>query len=138
MRVSIYVGETETVLAHGSTLGVGNHVGPGEDLRGSLRAASQTDEVIDADEVTIAGRGNKSGNLSFSVEVQLGSVEAATVYALTFPATCPRAGEIRFVEADKVISMPGAHIDDIAFFQRGISVSFTFQIHIAAVVEVVE
>jgi hypothetical protein len=128
MRVSLYVGATEYVLAHGSTRGVDLHVGPGDDARGNLRALAQVDPIIGAANVSIQDRGNRSGRFSFSVDVEKASIEAAMLYCLTYPANLPRFGTLRFVEGTTTVNLATAHIEDVSYVQRGVSVTFTYQI----------
>lgn len=134
MKISLFVGATEYVLAHGSAHSVDLHVGPLGDLRLNVTAASQIDPIIGASAVTIQDRGNRQGRMSFSVEVQKATVEDATAYTVTYPCTLPRFGTLTIVD---VVTLSGtAHIADISCDQRGLSVTITYSINFGTLAQV--
>jgi hypothetical protein len=134
MRISLYVGASEVaVLCHGSERGVGNHVGPADDHRGNIRAIVQIDQVIGAAAVTLQDRGNRQGRESFTVNVELASIEAAFMYTKTYAYGLTRFGEIRMVEGAQTVKLVNAHIEDVAYRQSGVNVAITYTITFGAV-----
>jgi hypothetical protein len=134
MRISLYVGTSEVaVLCHGTQRGVGLHSGPADDHRGNIRALAQVDPIIGGTSVTIQDRGNKQGRESFTVSVELASMEAAFLYTKTYAYGLPRFGEIRFVEGAQTVKLVNAHIEDVSYRQHGVSVDLTYSITFGAV-----
>lgn len=133
MKISLFVGVTEYILAHGSTNAVDLHVGPSPDIRHNERSVAQVDQIIGAAEVKIEGRGNLQGALNFSVEVRKANLNAATIYALTYPSSLPRAGTLKVFEGATLLATALVHIDDVGVAQHGLSITLTYSITVGKV-----
>lgn len=133
MKVSLWVGTTEYVLAHGAERGVDLHAGPGENFQNDVASLLQEDPVIGAAAVVISDKGNRSTRLSFYVEVEKASVDDAILYASFYPYSVPRAGIIRISHGSQAVDLTGG-IDRISARLEGVTVVLSYTLRAGAVV----
>lgn len=129
----ILKGSPDFNLADGAEHGLNKRVGPGDDMRVGAKVNLQVDEILRATAVKIRNRGNLSGRVSFSVQMECNSIEAATFQAFAFPFNVPRAGDIWFVEGTRTIKLIGGGIEDISTVQIGKTIIITYTIVYGAV-----
>jgi hypothetical protein len=120
-------GPPDYILCDGPQHGANLHVGPLEDIRNSIRANMQVDEILRGSAVSIISRQNLSGSLVFSVISQRANMGEAAKYVVNYPYTLPRIGEVWITEGSRIIKLT-AGIPDVSVVQIGISVRITYNI----------
>ena len=128
MQVILKVGAVDWIIADGAEHGLNKSVGPGADMRNSLRRNLQIDDLLRSQTNKITPRGNRSGRVSFTTTLECATIEAATYQSFAYPYNWPDQGDIWFVEGSRTIKLIGAGIDDISTAQVGRSVIITWNI----------
>ena len=128
MQVILKVNGVDWTISHGSEHGVNKSVGPGADMRNSLRRNLQIDPLLRSQNLKITPRGNREGRVSFSTSLECPTVEAATYQSFAYPNNWPDQGDIWFIEGGNTIKLINAGIDDTTTVQVGKTVLINWTI----------
>lgn len=132
MKILLKVTPTlERVLAHGSERGDRLHIGPAN-LAHSSNIQTQIVQPLRATYSIAKNRDGMQTRVSFSVNVTFPDTQEAETYALNYPNTLEREGEVWFVsrlnEVETVKKLLVAVIESVTTSQFGVNITINYSI----------
>ena len=131
MKIILRVGAAEYILANGPERGAGLHAGP-SGLSHNSDVIAQVTPRLNASFAKPRLKSNLQTRMAFTVCAVLSDEQDAVNYAAFYPASIPRAGELRLLsrreEVETVMRVKDCVITSISPQQNGVSVTINYSI----------